>query len=185
MLVRIPGSLRYVPVQQLTSIPVGSLIDARNGVVLLTVSDGLGHYFTGEFRGGLFRFTQRLAKKGSKKLITDIKLAGGKFSTLCGSGKQAKGRSASPRGSWGDASRRRVVRYLQAKAHGSFNVVGRDAAGVERGTDWKTTDTCNSTEVRVVDGAVLVTDLVLHKNVTVKAGHTYVARDAGSNRRRR
>src|SRR5436190_2111471 len=107
VLVRVPGSLRYVPVQALTSIPVGSIIDARNGVVLLTVSDGLGHLFTGEFRGGLFRFTQRLAKKGSKKLITDITLVGGKFKSLCDTtSTTANARAAS----WGDMSRRRVVR---------------------------------------------------------------------------
>ena len=186
VLVLLPGTTRYVPIAGVTSLPVGTLIDARKGVVLLTVaSDLLGHLQTGEFRGGLFRFTQRLVKK---KLITDIKLAGGKFSSICGSGatKKAKARAASfGEPSWADAARRRIVRYLNSKAHGNFNVIGRNASGVERGTEWKTIDTCNSTEVHVLDGTVLVTDLVLDKTVTVKKGKTYVARDRETPRKRK
>jgi hypothetical protein len=188
VLVLLPGTTRYVPIAGITSLPVGTLIDARKGVVLLTVaSDLLGHLQTGEFRGGVFRFTQRLAKKGSNKLITDIRLAGGKFASICGGGstKKAKARAASLGDwTWADAARRRVVRYLSAKAHGSFNVVGRHAAGLERGTEWKTTDTCDSTEVKVVDGTVLVTDFVLHKTVAVKEGNTYVAHAKKARRRR-
>jgi hypothetical protein len=180
VLVRLPGTTTFVPIEQVTSLPVGTLIDARHGTVKLTVSDGLGHLQTGEFSGGLFRFTQRLAPHRKKKLITDIKLAGGAFKSLCGTSSARAHVS-----SWAGVARRRIVRYLAAKAHGSFNVVGRHASGIERGTDWKTVDTCDATEVHVVQGAVVVTDLIKHKTFVVKAPHDYVARVGEAQRKRR
>lgn len=83
------------------------------------------------------------------------------------------------------AARRRIVRYLTAKAHGSFNVVGRHASGIERGTDWKTVDTCDATEVHVIKGAVVVTDLIIHKTFVIKAPHDYVARVNEAKHKRR
>jgi hypothetical protein len=144
------------------------VIDARQGVVRLgVVADAQGHIAAGEFTGALFRFAQHAAKKPSTKIITDLALAGGDFAD-CPPGAISRSDAT--------ASRRRVVRYMEAKASGNFNVVGRSASGVERGTEWKTVDTCNTTEVRVRAGSVKVTDLVLHKTVVVRAGQTYVAR---------
>jgi hypothetical protein len=179
VLVRLPGSLVYVPIESLTSLPVGTLIDATRGVVDLTVaSDTAGGTQTGEFSLGKFHFAQHPAPGGGGKLITDIAMAGGKWGVCAG-------KFRSLRAIWADAAHRRVVRYLQAKAHGAFNVIGRDVSGVERGTAWETLDTCNSTEIRVQQGTVLVTDLLLHKTFPVAAGHSYGARDGGRAGRRR
>src|SRR3954447_10717247 len=38
VLVRLPGTKKFVPIEGVTTLPVGTLIDARKGVVLLTVS---------------------------------------------------------------------------------------------------------------------------------------------------
>ena len=45
-----------------------------------------------------------------------------------------------------------------------------------RGTKWFTQDTCTSTKITVKRGVVQVRDFVKRKNVTVKKGHSYVAR---------
>lgn len=164
--VRLPGSDEFVAIDQITTLPVGTTIDARNGTVLLTVADGKGGVQVGEFSGGVFKFTQRLGGR-PPRLITDITIVGGNFA-VCAAGDT--------RSVTGGSARRRIVRYLQAKAHGNFNVIGQHAKGLERGTAWKTTDTCATTEVAVQDGAVAVTDLFLHKTFKVTAGHTYVAR---------
>ena len=163
VLVKLPGALRYVPLEQLTTIPVGSIIDARNGVVRLTVaSDTQGHTQTGEFTGGIFRFSQRLQPRSKTRLITDLRLVGS--FALCST------RAV------GNGARRRVVRYLKAKASGKFNLVGRYASGIERGTTWRVIDTCSSTEVRVDVGTVSAFDRVKRKRFVVKPGGVYVAR---------
>ena len=76
-----------------------------------------------------------------------------------------------------------VCRYLNAKAHGNFNVIGKHASGTERGTVWKVTDLCDATEVKVISGVVDVLDFFKKKHFFIKAGHTYVAK--GKARRRR
>jgi hypothetical protein len=143
---------------------VGTIIDARNGTVLLIVSNGRGGTYVGRFTGGIFQFTQRLVRQnGRRVLITDIRLVGGNFAAC-------DVRAAA------DISRRRVVRYLKANAAGKFNVIGKRASGIERGTIWKTIDTCNSTEIRVTKGTVIATNLITRKRATVKAGGVFVAR---------
>jgi hypothetical protein len=45
-----------------------------------------------------------------------------------------------------------------------------------RGTDWGVRDRCDGTLTVVRKGVVDVRDFVLHKNVIVRAGQTYLAR---------
>jgi hypothetical protein len=203
--VKLPGSDRYVLISEITSLPVGTIIDARRGTVELTVSDGMGGTYTGVFSGGIFRFSQvygfvprptprgaqssavaaRKRTRRKKVLITDLALRGGRFkSCRRPKRKAAPGRTASIAGVTGESARRRAIRYLKAKAHGRFRVKGRHASGIERGTVWKTTDTCNATVIRVNRGAVLVTDKRRHRTVLVKAHRTYVAKAQPGRRRR-
>jgi len=110
---RAPGG-QFTDLSGTQSIPVGSLIDATNGTVKLTAAaSGKVKTRTGSFGGGIFRFTQKRQKVGGKRLLTtQLGLRGGNFG-VC------KSRNAQ-----GDAARRRVVRYLKAKATGQFAVVG-------------------------------------------------------------
>jgi hypothetical protein len=71
------------------------------------------------------------------------------------------------------------VRYLKAKATGQFAVVGKNSSGIERGTQWTTTDRCDGTLTAVQKGKVAVTDFAKHKTVVVRAGHSYLARPRG------
>ncbi len=178
MLVRLPGG-EVVPLESLVALPVGTTIDVREGTVNLKVSDGKGGTDAGLFTGGIFKFDQRTVLIGGKpRLVTDIKLVAGDFSACPG-----RRRSAGNQRSTAESSRRRVVRYIQAKAHGSFNVIGKNASGLERGTTWATTDTCTTTEVKVVVGVVAVTDFAEKRTVNVKAPRTYIA-DTKPRRRR-
>jgi hypothetical protein len=147
-------------------IPVGSVIDTRRGSLVLKVSDGKGGVQAGTFSKGVFRFTQAREKvvgptgKTQRVLTTRLKLTGGNFK-----------RCSATR-----AARRRIIRYLKAKASGRFRVIGKNASGVERGTSWTTTDACDGTIVRVTKGTVVVTDLVLKQDIIVTAGRSYQAR---------
>jgi hypothetical protein len=44
-----------------------------------------------------------------------------------------------------------------------------------RGTAWYTEDRCDGTLTRVSQGSVSVRDLVNHRTVIVRAGHSYLA----------
>lgn len=175
-----PGSKRCIRLHGGETIPVGSIIDTTNGKITLVVSDGKGGTDTGLFSGGAFLFTQELV---DGELITNLKLQRGKSRRkICGVTVHKSSVGSWP-GAFADTARRRVIRYLNAKAHGNFNVIGKHASGAERGTVWKVTDTCTATEVKVISGVVDVLDFFKKKHFFIKAGHTYVAN--GKARRRR
>lgn len=161
---------RCLRVRDNQRIPVGSVVDTRRGSLVLKVSDGKGGVQVGTFSKGVFRFTQAREKvpapggKTLRVLTTRLALVGGNFRSC-----------SAPR-----AARRRIIRYLKAKASGRFRVVGKNASGIERGTAWTTSDACDGTIVKVTEGAVVVTDLVLKRDIVVNAGQTYQARPAST-----
>src|SRR3954471_5719798 len=148
VLVRRPRSAGFVDLGPSGQIPVGSIVDARNGTVRITVAVEGGKTQTGQFNGGVFKFTQPREKVGGKRRLTArLALVGGNFKR-CGAGTRSEA----------GAARRRVVRFLKAKANGRFRVVGKNSSGIERGTRWTTSDGCDGTLTTVTQGSVLVTD---------------------------
>ena len=162
VLVRVPGSNRFVSLTQATAVPVGSQLDTTRGTLKLTVAlRRSGGTAAARLSGGRFRFTQPL-RSGSGVLPTDLALKGGDF-------------SGCPRSGRASGARRRAIRYLEAKATGRFNVIGKNSSGVERGTTWTTTDTCAGTLTAVTAGSVAVRDFARHKTIIVRAGKSYLA----------
>ena len=99
--------------------------------------------------------------------VVELRLAGGNFG-VCG--RRAPAAFAAP------APPPRVVRHLWAKGTGKYRTRGRYAAATIRGTEWRTVDRCDGTLVRVTQGRVEVADLPRRRNVLVRAGRTYLAR---------
>jgi hypothetical protein len=87
----------------------------------------------------------------------------------------ARERAHRARVSAAHASGKHVVRKLWANAHGSFSTKGNYAAGAVAGTEWLTEDLCDGTLIRVTRDKVAVTNLVTHRHLTVKVGHSYLA----------
>jgi hypothetical protein len=159
VLVRVPGGTSFVPLTQLTSIPNGSLVDARKGRVRLYTTDGRGGVQFSDFFGGMFRITQQ---RGG---LVELTLAGGSFRG-CPPVRGARARAA------GSA---KGIRKLWGSGHGKFRTRGRFAAATVRGTTWLTEDRCSGTLVRVKEGAVVARDLVKRRNVVLRAGRQYLA----------
>lgn len=167
VLVRRPGSSQFVELGALGSIPVGAIVDTAKGTVRMSVEIEGGKQRTGTFNGGQFKFSQPREKVGGKrKLTARLALRGGDFGA-CG----ARRRSADA-----GAARRRVVRFLKAKASGRFSVIGKYSKGIERGTSWTTSDGCDGTLTSVTSGTVAVFDLVRERTVVVRAGKSYLAK---------
>jgi hypothetical protein len=69
-----------------------------------------------------------------------------------------------------------VLGKLWGNGKGKFRTNGKYSAATVRGTIWLVEDRCEGTFTKVVRGTVRVRDNRRKKTVTVKAGHTYLAR---------
>ena len=58
---------------------------------------------------------------------------------------------------------------------GRFKTRGDRATGTASGTAWRTTDTCNTTTIKVTEGTVRVRDLRRRRTVDVRAPGSYTA----------
>jgi virginiamycin B lyase len=178
-----PGSGRYVTLDAAGGeIPVGSVIDARRGtVVLRSALDRAGRTQTGSFHGAVFQVRQPHGAKG----MTELVLRGGSFAA-CVPARRAKGSvraaTAAKRRTVRSGHRtgkKHVVRSLWGSDHGGrFRTRGRDSVATVRGTRWRTTDRCDGTLTTVLSGKVAVRDRRTGRTVLVRAGHSHLARHA-------
>ena len=166
VLVKEPGTSKFVELEGTTEIPVGSQVDTTRGVISLTAGLGGGRTNSSQFYDGLFTIFQRKARNSFMTLRMD----GGSFRG-CGT------RSLSTLSA--DA-KRRPVRRLWGNGKGRFQTRGRYSSATVRGTKWLVLDRCDGTLTRVVSGIVRVRDFRARKNVDVRAGRSYLAKAPGA-----
>ena len=69
-----------------------------------------------------------------------------------------------------------VLGSLWGNGKGKFRTSGKYSSATVRGTIWLVQDRCEGTLTKVVRGTVQVRDVRRKKTITVKAGHSYLAR---------
>jgi hypothetical protein len=149
------GSKRFTTLRADQSLPLGSVLDTKRGVMELTsVPRAGGTPQTARFFDGVFKVTQR-------GRITQLALT----EKLARCGKRAHAARKKPK-----------KRRLWGSGKGSFRISGKYSAATVRGTKWLVQDTCAGTLTRVTQGAVSVRDSVRHKTIIVRAGHRYLAK---------
>ncbi len=164
--VRVKGSAAASPLRDAREVPVGSVIDTRQGAVELesaAASERSTYSLSvSEGRAGL-------SQTGGRAPATTLRLPRlGKRCARSGGRVRARLRiRTSATGRRAQASRRR-----RRKVYGK----GDYSRGGASQTDWTTINTCRSTVTRVHEGVVEVTDFTLGRTVPVRAGDTYVAR---------
>ncbi len=153
--VRKPGSSQFVALDPTKPIPVGSVIDSKQGEIRITalLKKG-GKPQTATFYDGIFKLTQ------SKK-TTDLTLS--EALAKCGKGARTAAKKPKSRKLWGNGS-------------GSFRTRGQYSSATVRGTKWLVQDTCAGTLTRVAKGVVSVRDDVRHKTLILRAHKRYLAR---------
>jgi WD40 repeat protein len=158
VLVRRPGSRRFVELVGEGTIPVGSLVDTRRGAVRITAAaDRRGGKQSGTFNDGTFKLLQA----ASAHPITDLRLVG---------------RLERCRGSRGASAAALRGRRLWGHAKGRFRILGRRSAATVADAHWLVEDRCNgSTLTRVRSGRASVRDLVRRRTIVVSRGERYVA----------
>jgi hypothetical protein len=162
VLVKEPGTGKFVELDGTTEIPVGSQVDTTRGVILLTSGLGGGRTNSSQFYDGLFTIIQSRARNA----LMTLRMDGGSF--------RACGRSSLS--TLGADAKRKPVRRLWGNGKGRFQTRGRYSSATVRGTKWLVEDRCNGTLTRVLSGIVRVRDFRARKNVNVRAGRSYLAR---------
>ena len=183
LLVRVPGSRRYVPIGSLTEIPLGSIIDARKGRARITAEVDAK---TGKTQSAVFYdwFFRVLQTKGAKP-ITEARLVKGSFrnclaprartraassaapasiAAVAAAAGQLRAQSAATR-----KKSKRKVRQLWGRGTGSFRTGAKRSAATVRGTTWLVQDRCDATITRVKVGRVDVRDVRLKKTIRLRA----------------
>jgi hypothetical protein len=157
--------LTFVPLSEARQVPVGSFLDTRKGTLRLeSATNPAGRRQRGTFLNGLFQVRQ--SRKRSAKGLTDLVLKGSSFRRCrAGSGKGARA-----------ALTRRQIRRLRANARGRFRTSGSNSSATVRGTIWDITDRCDGTLTKVKRGKVVVRDFRRKKNITLRAGKSYLAK---------
>jgi alpha-tubulin suppressor-like RCC1 family protein len=162
VLVKPPGAASFAPLSGARGIPVGSTLDTSHGVVRLSSATGAaGGVQSGRFGSGVFRVLQSRGGHG----LTELRLLD--TTSACGSARRATVARRLPK---------RVLDLLRASGKGSFRTTGRWASATVRGTVWDTADRCDGTLTTVHRGVVSVRDLRRHRTISVRAGHSYLAK---------
>jgi hypothetical protein len=167
----------FVPFVGSANIPVGSQLDTRKGRVALTsaADTGARKVQTADFYQGIFQVKQAVPKTTRKKptaLTTDLVMKGQIARSQCAplkgaSAAQARKKKKGPKA---------VLGKLWGSGKGKFRTKGKYSAATVRGTIWLVEDRCEGTFTKVVRGTVQVRDVRRKRTVTIKAGHTYLAR---------
>jgi hypothetical protein len=156
--VRVPGGALHL-VTDPEQVPLGSVIDVRNGVVgVVTAKNAGGAQQSVEFWDGIFVITQLKAKG----LLTNAELVGpgklGDGAARLQVAERGKGR----RGLWG-------------RGRCKCRTEGNHSAGTVKGTWWFTGDRKRRTTTKVKKGVVEVKNFASGEKVKVRAGERYVA----------
>jgi hypothetical protein len=162
VLVRLPGSKRFIELSTVRELPLGTVVNATAGKIRITsAANGKGTTQTAVFYDGVFKIGQT---GPTKRLTTVLTLFGPK--PTC----------AKPKSKRSQASRKGKARRLWGDGKGRFQTKGQYSSATVRGTKWLVEDTCKGTRTRVAKGSVTVRDFVKDKTVIVKAGDTYFAK---------
>jgi len=155
------------------TIPVGAKVDTTRGRVRLTSAATANGRTTqtADFYQGSFVVKQR-AGTGNAALTTDLVLKDAVSRSQCAPLRGASVAVASKK----KKGPKSVLGKLWGNGKGKFRTNGKYASATVRGTIWLTQDRCDGTLTTVKRGTVSVRDLRRHKTITVKAGHSYLAR---------
>jgi hypothetical protein len=159
--------LGFIPLSEARQVPVGSTLDTTEGVARVTTATAtVGKLQFGTFGAGIFTILQSRAQRG----LTNLKLVDTRSpQQLCATiGKKAR------------AAKRhlssKIAGLLRGNAHGKFTTTGQYSAATVRGTVWSVANRCDGTLTQVTRGVVSVRDFLHRRTITLRAGHSYLAK---------
>jgi streptogramin lyase len=169
VLVRLKGARTSQPLMGADNIPVGSLVDAEHGTLVLTTAvnqQGLTQSAT--VWGGSFVLQQSAATGGMTTFVMRPARLGG-----CPTRRR---RAAHLAVAVSSKSHKAAPTLWAKDENGHFSTRGQNSVATVRGTWWGTVQRCDGTLTIVRRGLVSVRSLHRHRTVLVSAGHSYLAR---------
>jgi Ca2+-binding RTX toxin-like protein len=164
---RLPGTPRFIPVQERLVIPLRATVDARRGTArVVTAATRRAPIQAGTFTSGRFRVDQTRGRRP----VTVLRLTGGNL------GRCPRAGATWPGAAYAAQAPRRRLWGRVGKRRGRYRTRGNHSSGTVRGTVWLTEDRCDGTLTRVARGTVAVRDFGLRRTVLVRAGEGYLAR---------
>lgn len=165
--IKVPGSDKFVPLTEDTLIPIGTVIDAREGKAHLTFANADGTLYDGVFWDGIFQVIQG---KGDKPLAT-LKLRDDLVKQATASIASAV---ATPAGfkAWTARKRGKKKNGLWGDAKGKYRTTGKGGSATVRGTRWYVANYTYGSLFKVQRGAVTI-DPIRGKNFTLKSGKQF------------
>jgi hypothetical protein len=173
VLVRLPGTAGFVPLEGIANLPMGSELDVGDGsVVLFFTTSPTGHRAKAIATGGNL-ILQQPAEYDRGQRPGELVLSG--RLRRC----EAQGAPLQP-ATARVSQRAREGRRLKVRARGRIRTRGRYGAATVRGTRWSTIDRCPEhvrpgTLVVVSKGLVAVRSFALRRTILVPAGRRYLA----------
>lgn len=181
VLVRLPGTARFVALESISNLPMGAELDVADGsVVLFFTTDEMGRRAKAIVTGGRFVLNQP-AKRDRGQRPGELVLSGPLHGCQASPRQQVRGQRSARRGPLaGAAKRAKHGRRLKVRARGRIRTRGRYGAATVRGTRWTMTDRCPThprpgTLVVVSKGKVAVQSFALRRTVLVRAGRRFLA----------
>jgi hypothetical protein len=162
--IKLPGSDVYIPLEEATLIPIGTIIDARGGHAHLTLANADGTTYEGEFWEGLF---QVLQGEGDHPIAT-LKLR----DDLLGDTHTRAAIPGSPFDAVISRKRGKKKNGLWGNAKGNYRTSGKGGSATVRGTFWYVANYANGTYFKVNRGIVDVKTLHC-PTFKLKAGHSH------------
>ena len=158
--VTLPGSGRSYVLRGTSRVPVGSTFDVRDGKVSLISALPGRTTQSGRFWGGFFKVKQ--SRSRSLRGMTTLEL---------------RGRLTCSQASSAATKKRRTNTLWGSDRRGRFRTRGRNATATVRGTVWRTTDRCDGTLAHRPQRPGERPRLRPERTVTVRKGHSYLARN--------
>ena len=168
-----------MPFKGAANIPVGSQLDTSKGRVALTSAADTGgaKTQTSDFYQGIFQVKQTRAEEEAQEAEGADHRPGDEGSDPALAVRAAEGRALrGGRRHQEEEGAKSVLGKLWGSGKGKFRTSGKYSSATVRGTIWLVQDECDGTLTKVTRGTVQVRDVRRKKTVTVKAGHSYLAR---------
>ncbi len=169
VLVWLKGAQISQPLTGAENIPVGALVNAEHGALVVTTAvnrQGLAQSAT--VWGGSFVLQQGAATGGMTTFVMRSARPGG-----CPARRRHAGHIAVAASS---RSHKSAPTLWAKDEHGHFSTRGQNSVATVRGTWWGTQERCDGTLTIVRRGLVSVRSLHGRRAVLVSAGHSYLAR---------
>ena len=173
--VKVPGTHRFRTLAAGATLPLGTVVNARHGVVLIVgaSASSSGEVASGQFSSGVFEVTQHPPSTSIVLVLVSS------YATCPAPVHGVLARAASNKKKQKKKKKKhysaKVLNQVFGKAHGQFKTRGHYATAADEGTGWRTSDRCDGTLIAVTAGKVTLTDFVHHRTVLLTAGHHYLA----------